>query len=101
MEMKSSAKASWSASPKVECEMWPGISAISHAVTSPAVLLWTRLARAARGRTMSAPKIAGNAVTLHQTASSAGISSSQDRLKPPKANDHENRGGRGLIAPIG
>ena len=56
---------------------------------------------AASGRTMSAPKIAGNAVTLHQTASSAGISSSQDRLKPPNASDHENRGGRGLIAPIG
>jgi len=81
--------------------MWPGIRAMSHAVTIPAVLLWMCLAMAARGRTMSAPKIAGNAATLHQTASSAGISSNQDSPRPPKASDHENRGGRGLIAPIG
>ena len=81
--------------------MCPGIRAMSHAVTIPAVLLCILLANAARGSTMSAPNMAGKAATLHQTASSTGISRSHERPKPPSARDHVNRGGRGLMAPIG
>jgi hypothetical protein len=65
------------------------------------MLLCNFLARPAIGRTINAPNIAGKDATLHQTDVSIDIPVNQERSIPPRARDHEKRGGRGLIAIIG
>ena len=79
----------------------PGISAMSQAEIIPAFLLCAREAIPATGTTISAPYIAGSEDIAHHTACSEGISSNQDRAMPPSAKDQENRGGLGLIPPVG
>ena len=81
--------------------MWPGMNAINQADAMPARGEWNLLAIAATGSTISAPQIAGWASTDHQTASERDMSATHDRNIPPRASDHEKRGGRGLSPPTG
>ena len=76
------------------------MNAISHAAITPAPFPKWSLASAAIGNMISAPKIAGSASIAYQTDSSEDNPRFVSSIAP-KAIDHENNGGRGLIPPTG